>query len=283
MRTFSIVLVVFFAAFLFGCVAIPGVTVPVENVSVNISISPNVSIPENITIIIPWIGGVLNATPTPVVLPEKVEACIFGERSEVIEELLSEGVVHGEKTIKVGVKWLDNTAKLMDLEDCALIVLKDSGEGKYLDFVPRTAVKEKVFRGTGLIVFGDAGTLVHGDPAVRGWDYVLGQVVPVTLPEEGANLSVNGTFVMAAKDPALEGIGSFNVTGLNLTEVYLGNGEAIAFIRTGPYQTSVAYYAVVRGRAGKGIVYHVSFAPEASPQVFRALSGFLIKSFAGIG
>ncbi len=102
------------------------------------------------------------------------------------------------------------------------------------------------------------------------------------LPKPGETV-VGGTFVMAAKDPALEGIGSFNVTGLNLTEVYLGNGEAIAFIRTGPYQTSVAYYAVVRGRAGKGIVYHVSFAPEASPQVFRALSGFLIKSFAGIG
>jgi len=239
------------------------------------NVSANISVPENITVIIPWISGAnATASAAPVAAPEKVSACVFGDRSVVVEEIFSSGVPLEGRVVGVEVKWLGAAAKPMDLDDCALIVLSD----KFLDFIQRTAVKEKVLNGIGLIVSGEGGTLVHGDPAVRGWDYVLGQVVPAVLPEEPANLTVNGTFVVIAKDPALEGIRDFNMSA-NLTDVYLGNGEAVALVRLGALPTSTAYYAVVRGRAGMGIVYYISFAPEAAPHVFAALSRFLVRNF----
>ena len=268
------------AALLLGCV---NVNWSNQTVSANISI-PLVPIPENLSVTVSAaLPGFENATasPTPegLAVPDKLTACVFGPRNTATDDLFSTALPRGEKNVSLEAKWLGNNAKPMDLEGCALIILNDGGEGRYLDYVPRAAIRQKVLGGSGLIVSQEAGTLVHDDSAVNGWEYILAGVVPVALPESPVNLTVNATFVLTAPDAALDGFAQFNATGLNVTDINVGNGETVAMFRTGPYQTSVAYPAVVRGGAGSGAVYYLSVAPEAAPGVFKAVARFLASDY----
>ena len=264
------------AAVLLGCVSVNWE---------NQTISANISVPEGLNNTIPVEGIIGNitasATPEIAVAPDKIKACIFGPHDAVIEGLFSDGVVFAGNAVAIDATWLTNNAKPADVEDCAIIMLNDGGEGRYLDYVPRTAIKQRISSGAGLLVSREAGTLVHDDNAVRGWEYVLAGVVPVSLPESPANLTVNATFVTVTAGGALEGTEPFNVTDLNVTDINLGNGENAALFRTGPYQTSVAYPAVVKGGSGRGLVYYVSFAPDAAPEVYKALVRFLAADYLG--
>lgn len=273
------------SALLLGCI-----TVDWENQTV----SANLPFPENVSVTVPpvsdipgLLGGNGTASPTAeasAAVPDKVKACVFGLHDAVADGIFSGSVQFGEKTVALDPVWLTNNAKPEDLAGCAVIMLNDGGpasEGRYLDYVPRVAVKQQVSSGSGLIVSREAGTLVHDDNAVRGWEYVLAGVVPVSIPESPANLTVNATFVHAADDPAIGGISEFNVTDANITDVNLGSGKTIALFRLGQYQSSVSYPAVVRGGAGRGLVYYVSFAPEAAPDVYKALARFLATDYLG--
>ncbi|MCX6767269.1 MAG: hypothetical protein NTY90_00865 [Candidatus Micrarchaeota archaeon] len=273
------------AFLLFGCISVNWEN---QTVSLNISMPENVSLPgeanatpstglsgENATVTI----SPSAPSPSVTMLPGSVKVCVFGERRDAVGQIFSQGTAYGGKTVGTEVKWLDNNAKPMDLDDCAIALLTDGGEGRYLDPVPREAVREKVLGGMGLIVSQEAGTLVHGDEAVKGWGLLLGGIVPVSPVGEQPNLTgVNGSFVKVSADPALAELEQFNVSGINVTEVYpSGDATPVALFRTGQYQTSVSYYAAVRRQAGSGMVYYLSFPPDAAPQVFKAVSDYLIK------
>lgn len=226
----------------------------------------------------------LNATMVPI--PKSLSLCVFGAPAAEDKALEANLTCRGE-AVKLELRQLSGTARPGDFAGCALIYLKDDAEGRYLDRALRAAVRQEVLAGSSLVLWGEAGTLVHDDEAVLGWAPELGDIVPATIagpgkePQKiGTVENASGTIDLTGGDALLEPWAGLGLSNANITEVSAENDpEVLAYMRTGPYTTSSSYYAVLRANPA-GPVYYFSFDPQRhTPQQFSLFVGSLAGEY----
>ena len=225
----------------------------------------------------------VNATPMPV--PQTLSLCVFGLSTLEDSALLTNLTCRGEN-VEMELKTLTNTARAEEFSTCELFFLKDDLEGRYLDRALRMWLKEGVLQGKGLVLWGEAGTLVHDDTAVIGWEPELGMIVPARITGGGTEPNklgvienANGTIDLIEADANLEGFSGLPLQGVNITETASEGNGVSAYLRTGEFTTSPSYYAILHAQIqglGSSLtnahVYYFSFDPQRyTPAQLKAL------------
>jgi hypothetical protein len=188
--------------------------------------------------------------------------------------------------LNVSWLWGNETSIVTNIPDCCIIVMKDDGEGRYVGKAVREAIASQVNSGAGLIAMGSAGLLVPQDPAIFGWDYGFGGLIPVKPSREtqddyesGRSLSTSlqGVLFVEESDDAVNdvnftrGLTTWGIMSADAT----ADGDVIASIRT---PSNSAYPAIV---AHKRLpVYYSAFNAIEVPGFVKSVASVLSKNCA---
>lgn len=196
-----------------------------------------------------------------------------------------------EISSSLNITWLDSneTLSINKISECCAIILKDDERGRYVGKAVREAVARQVSRGAGLIVVQSAALLVPGDPAVFGWNFGFGSIIPVKPSREVQEAyeldrallaSLNGVIFVEELDEAVKdvnftrGLRSWNMFSVEATV----DSDVIAVIKT---TDSFAYPAIVGHK--RLPVYYLAFVPTEIPGLLERVVSAASKNCAKRG
>lgn len=211
-------------------------------------------------------------------LPDSASVCLYGERKAWLADDFFGSVDVLGKTVALSPVWLNSTAAPASFVDCAVVVLFDDSDGRFMERSQRLGVAEALHRGAGLVVEKRGGSLMKSDAAVAGFSPVLDAFVPVKITGEGADGEFLGevlfTGVLGSPDSSMlfAGVGEKNVTGLRVTMVQQVAGRTAAWLRDASgLPTRAAYPAavVVDSAVDRNLVVYFAYPVEETPVALR--------------
>ena len=209
------------------------------------------------------------------VIPSNLSACFYGNENERFSGNFFGNFSAMGKTVFIQSKWVNASTSNDSFAGCAVIVLLDDDEGRYLERAEREKVSRELAKGAGLIVIGEGGALSQLDGSIYGWDAGMAGVVPAIITGPGKDAMplgrhvLSGIFAPTKTDPAFNGIGRFHFDGWQVVEALPVRGsDVIATAKEREEPSSPSYPAIIRLNTPlRNTAYYFSYNVLDTPQV----------------
>lgn len=211
-------------------------------------------------------------------IPGNASVCVYGEENEYFSGNAFGNLSFFGKNVSLWTKWLglNSSFKKGAFASCAVIVLLDDAEGKFVERPQRQEIVEAVSKGAGLVVFGEAGARSAQDSSVYGWELGFGDLVPALIAAPGKDArplgkrTFSGVFSITKPDSAFAGVNDSRFDAWTVVESQpTAGGDVIAVVRESDLPTSPVFPAIIRSTRPLGnAVYYFSFNGLDLPQVF---------------